>query len=118
MLATYAQAACFALPSRAEAFPISILEAAAFGLPVVASRVGGIPEIISSEAFGFLVEPDNEEELAAALARLMADPQLRRRLGDGLRSFVSTEFTWRKAAESYALLALHSNPDLAKGTGR
>lgn len=76
-----AAADVFVLPSASEGLPVSVLEAMAAGLPVVASRVGGVPEQVSDGETGLLVEPGNPKELAAALHRLTADPSLRRRLG-------------------------------------
>ncbi len=71
----------FALPSRGDNLPVSILEAMAAGLPVVATRVGGIPELVDDGETGFLVDADDAPGLAAALDRLAADPDERRRLG-------------------------------------
>jgi glycosyltransferase involved in cell wall biosynthesis len=71
----------FALPSRGENLPISILEAMGAALPVVASRVGGIPEEVDDGRTGILVEPDDVAELAAALTRLIDDVDLRLELG-------------------------------------
>lgn len=68
------------LPSHAEALGVSILEGMAAGLPVVATRVGGIPEIIRSEAEGLLVPPGDAGQLAEAIVRLLTDETLRRQL--------------------------------------
>lgn len=74
----YAAADALALPTRADAVPWVVLEAMAAGLPVVASDVGAIGELLGDG--GELVQPDDPEQLAAALRRL-ADPERRRRLG-------------------------------------
>lgn len=66
----------FVLPSRTEAFPNALLEAMAAGLPCVATRVGGIPEIISDNRTGLLVRVDDSAGLADALCRLMSDEAL------------------------------------------
>jgi glycosyltransferase involved in cell wall biosynthesis len=68
------------LPSWREGFPMTLLEGMAFGLPAVATSVGGIPELIEDGVSGFLVEPRDAEGLTDALARL-ADAETRNRLG-------------------------------------
>jgi len=65
----------------AEAFGLSALEPLAWGVPVVASAVGGIPEVVRDGEDGFLVPPGDEVALAGALHRLLKDPKLRARMG-------------------------------------
>ena len=62
-----ANASVFCLPSRKEPFGIVLLEALSFGLPVVATAVGGVPEVLGGGSLGYLVGPDDPEALAAAL---------------------------------------------------
>ncbi len=73
--------------------------AAAFGLPVVASRVGGLPEQVIDGQTGLLVEPDSASALAAAIERLLDDPPLAARLGEGLQREFEEQRSWEKAAE-------------------
>lgn len=95
----------FVLPSREEPFGIVILEAGALGLPVVASDVGGIPEILDDGVTGVLVPPDDDEALARGIAGLLEDPARARALGARLREHVAAHLTWEKAYAEYAALA-------------
>lgn len=76
-----ARADAFVLPTKWEGLPYSVLEAMAAGLPVVASRVGGVPELVIDGETGLLVERDSVSELAIALHRLGADGTWARELG-------------------------------------
>ena len=78
-----AAADVFALPSISEGLGLVVLEALATGVPVVASRVGGIPDILIHEYNGLLVEPRDVEGLAEAIVRILSDDKLKRRLIEG-----------------------------------
>ena len=82
----------FAMPSYWEGLPLSMVLAMGAGLPVVASKVAGIPEVVKDRVSGLLVEPGNSEQLARALGALVQDPALRTRLGDEARAFVTPRF--------------------------
>ena len=74
------------VPSRIEdAAPNVILEAAASGVPVVATRVGGSPELVADDETGFLVDVQQPEEIAQRIIQLANDPDLRRRMGQAGR---------------------------------
>ena len=75
------EADIFVLPSYFEGLPMSILEAESWGLPVIATRVGGIPEIVRDGESGFLIEPGDIDSLADRLKRLAQDESLRNRMG-------------------------------------
>jgi glycosyltransferase involved in cell wall biosynthesis len=79
-------------PALAEAFGLTVAEAMACGCAVVASRVGGIPELILHGRTGLLVEPGDEVGLASALERLLDDPLLRRQLGESARERACAAF--------------------------
>ena len=72
----------FVLLSVNEGTPVSAIEALASGTPVVANRVGGVPDVVSDGVDGFLVEPGDVEGAADRLAELASDPELRARLGE------------------------------------
>jgi glycosyltransferase involved in cell wall biosynthesis len=93
-----ARAQVFALSSRAEGFPRSILEALRAGLPVVASRVGGVAEAVVDGENGLLVPPWQTQPLAAALDRLAGDPEMRRRLGARARRSFEERFRFERMA--------------------
>jgi O-antigen/teichoic acid export membrane protein/glycosyltransferase involved in cell wall biosynthesis len=80
-LAFFKRADVFVLPTYAEGTPISMLEAMAAGLPVVSTPVGGIPDVVEDGVEGFIVKPGDVEALADRLARLINDPERRRRMG-------------------------------------
>ncbi len=109
-LAPYYQAAdVFALPSvaRSEAFGIVQLEAMAAGIPVVNTRIdSGVPFVSLHDQTGLTVPPSDADALAAALNRLLSDPQLRRRLGDAARLRAQTEFSLETMANR--TIALYS----------
>lgn len=97
--AAYREARLFVLPSEYEAFGLVLLEALAQGTPVVASRVGGIPEVVEEGQAGLLVPPRSPTELAAAMRRVWDDPALAQRLGEYGRDHVVPRFSWDGLAD-------------------
>lgn len=87
------RATVFALPSYAENLPMALLEAMAAGVPVVASRVGGIPTLIRDGENGLLIDAGDRAQLAAALDRLLSDTELRARIGDAGRRTVIERYS-------------------------
>jgi glycosyltransferase involved in cell wall biosynthesis len=108
--AVYRSAQVFVLPSVeqtcygksiavSELLGLAVLEAMASGTPVIASRVGGVPEIVRDGETGFLVPPGDVGLLRDRLQQVLADPSLARRLGDNARQDVLERFTWHAVAE-------------------
>lgn len=95
----------FALVTHAEGLPLVLLEAMASGLPVVATAVDGIPELVRDGATGLLHPPRDAGRLAAQLGQLLDDPALRRRLAEAGRDRVRTEFSRARFGE--AMVALY-----------
>lgn len=83
----------FLLLSANEGTPVSAIESLAARRPVVATRVGGLPDVIEDGVHGFLVPPEDTESAAAALARLAADPELRNRMGAAGRERMLTRYS-------------------------
>jgi glycosyltransferase involved in cell wall biosynthesis len=94
----------FVQPSREEAFGLVYAEAAASGIPVVATRVGGIPEIVLDGESGLLVESEDAGALATAIVELLSDPARRERMGESARRRAELHFSIEKMAKSYAEL--------------
>ena len=93
------------VPSRwQEPLGLINLEAGACAKPVVATRVGGIPEIVREGVNGFLVDAQNPEQLTARVTQLIEDPELRQRLGTGGRELVEHEFKLHPIREFESLL--------------
>jgi glycogen(starch) synthase len=101
LLARLRGACVAALPSRREPFGIALLEAAWAGVPVVATRVGGIPEIVIDGYSGLLVAGENHEALAAAILKIVLNPELGAKLASNAREHVLSVFTWEKQAPCY-----------------
>jgi glycosyltransferase involved in cell wall biosynthesis len=93
-------------PSRVEPFGLVVIEAAAVGTPVVACRVGGIPEIIEDNASGLLVEPDDVRGLADAIRRMLSEPELRNQFASALFQRVEANFTMTASFRALSELAL------------
>jgi starch synthase len=95
----YSHAAVFACPSVYEPFGLINLEAMACQAPVVASAVGGILEVVEDGKTGLLVPPAQPEALAEAITRVLANPELARRMGQAGRRRVEAHFSWTSIAE-------------------
>ena len=95
----YAAFDAMILPSGNEGTPVSAIESLAAGRPVVATRVGGVPDVVRDGEDGFLVELGDVGELAGALARLAEDPELRGRMGEAGRTRVLPRYAVQRLVE-------------------
>ena len=95
----------FVLPSRSEAMPYALLEAGMIGMPVIATSVGGIPEVIESGINGILIPKENSEVLFSTLVLLAGDKNLRERLSSHLKASIKEKFSsalmFKKTFELY-----------------
>jgi mannosylfructose-phosphate synthase len=97
----YQQAELFVLPSIFEPFGMTTIEAMACGKPVVASKFGGIRNVISSGENGFLIDPSNFNEFADAMIRLLNDQQLAESVGKEGNKVIQKHFGWEAIAEKH-----------------
>jgi N-acetyl-alpha-D-glucosaminyl L-malate synthase BshA len=103
----------FLLPSQSESFGLAALEALSAGVPVVASRVGGLPEVVRDGEDGFLLPMGDVAAMAAAAERLCSDGDLRRRMGEAARAGVLARFSRAPMVTRYEKVyerALRSSP--------
>ena len=94
----YSRCDVFALPAREDGFPVVVPEANAFGKPVIGGRSGGIPEAITHDENGLLVDPDSVDHVVDAITGLLGNPAEAQRLGANGRRRVENEFTWKASA--------------------
>lgn len=97
----------FALPSLSEGIPMALLEAMAASRPVIASRVGGIPEVVCDGVEGILVEPKDATALAEGCLRLLRSPGRAKEMGESARRRVERSFSARSMADAVASLYLN-----------
>jgi glycosyltransferase involved in cell wall biosynthesis len=95
----YNEADVYVQPSLYEPCGLAVLEAMSMGKSTVATRVGGIPELVTNGVEGLLVQPRNSLQLARAIINVFSDPSCRRRFGSNARKKVEREFTWEAIAK-------------------
>jgi glycosyltransferase involved in cell wall biosynthesis len=103
----YSSIDVLASASRQEGLPIALLEGMASGLPIVATSVGAVPQLVRDGETGLLVETENPAALASAMLRVVDDPLLRQSLGDHARRLIADEFSADRMAAEYVELYRH-----------
>jgi len=94
----------FVNPSYSEGLPTSVMEAASISIPIIATDVGGTREIITTDKTGILIKAGDVGQLAEELCRLLANAELREKLGENARIFVERKFNWDKITGEYIKL--------------
>lgn len=92
------------VPSISESLPNVVLESMAAGVPVVATRVGGIPDILEHEKSGLLVPPGDDLQLTEAIGRLIPNPALRQAIGSRAKEYAASHFHWDSVSDQYEQL--------------
>jgi glycosyltransferase involved in cell wall biosynthesis len=113
----YARATLFCLPTRLEPFGVSVLEAMMHRLPVVATAIGAIPDMVLDGISGHVVPPGNAEELAGALIALLRDPRRCRRFGNAGYRFAKDRYTWPAVGERMRAEVLNTLASLEDAGG-
>ena len=101
MAPLYQQAELFVLPSLFEPFGMTVLEAMACGTAVVASKFGGIRNVVTTGENGVLIDPSNPEEFSQALVSILSDSKLAGRLADEGRNTIQRSYSWEAIADRH-----------------
>jgi glycosyltransferase involved in cell wall biosynthesis len=99
------------MPSLSEGLPLALVEAMSFGLPVVVTAVGGVPEVVTDGVEGMLGPPSDASALAAALGALLEDARRRQKMGDAARTRALRDYALSTMADRYERLYRGALPD-------
>ena len=106
-VAAYCAADLFVSPTRADNFPLVLLESIACGTPAVAFNVGGVPELVRSGITGSLAEPENARDLCRGIVQLLEDEPLRNRMSEHCRKVATEEYSLNLMTSRYMDLYKH-----------
>jgi glycosyltransferase involved in cell wall biosynthesis len=101
MVPYYQNAQFFVMPSIFEPFGMTVQESMASGVPVIASRFGGINTVLTHEKDGLLIDPKDEDEFAGAMTRLLEDTAFRNQLGKAASALIRRNFSWEVMADRH-----------------
>lgn len=90
------KASLYFLPSYTEGMPMSILEAMGYGMPIVSTNVGGIPQLVKNDYNGYLCEPGDVESMATAIIEILQDEEKRKRMGEASAAIVAERFSLKQ----------------------
>jgi len=114
LILEYQKASLFVLPSHYEGMPTSLLEAMSCGLPVIATSVGGVLDLIQDGKNGLISPPGNPRALAMKICQAIEDENLRRSLSRNARSFVVNHFEWSRLADRFVEIVRSHFPGVAE----
>jgi len=101
MVPFYQNAQFFVMPSIFEPFGMTCQESMSCGVPVIASRYGGIRTVLTHEKDGLLIDPKNEDEFAEAMIRLLEDRDFKARLGKEASALIRENYSWEAIADRH-----------------
>jgi len=97
----FSAADLFILPTRADNFPLTLLESLACGTPIVSFGVGGVPDVVRPGITGYLAEPENAEDLCNGIVQLLEDHRLRERMSENCRAIALKEYRLELQVQRY-----------------
>lgn len=101
LLKAYQSSHLFVLPTSKDSYPLVLLEAMSCGLPVISTRIGSIPDIVKNGSEGFLVSPEQPQELADSIKLLSSNRLLRQEFSQAAREKATANFSWKKRISEY-----------------
>jgi glycosyltransferase involved in cell wall biosynthesis len=111
--AQFRRAAVFCMPTQNEPFGVVFLEAFEYRLPVIATNIGAVPDVVQEGVSGYMVETGDVDALADRLCRLLASPRLCKQFGESGHAHMIARYTWQSTGRRIANAIRRSSPALA-----